>query len=83
MVLKHSDKGGEQKYRYIQYVPQLGIDGRDGGRMAGGMERAVFGHEARDPEDLRRWRDERGGRVTVRWGKECNYKGEKMKVKKK
>lgn len=27
MVLKRSDKGEEQKYRYIQYVPQLGIYG--------------------------------------------------------
>ncbi len=27
MVLKRADKGEEQKYRYIQYVPRLGIDG--------------------------------------------------------
>lgn len=27
MVLKRSNKGGEQKYRYIQYVPQLEIHG--------------------------------------------------------
>lgn len=26
MVLKLSDKGEEQKYRYIQYVPHLGTD---------------------------------------------------------
>lgn len=26
MVLKRSNKAEEQKYRYIQYVPQLGID---------------------------------------------------------
>ena len=75
MVLKHSDKGGEQKYRYIQYAPQLGRDGEiDVGRKNGTSRWGGQG---------RRDGGTKGGRVTVRVVKGRKYKDEEGKSEKK